>query len=142
MVAEDQELLLGAERSEVYLPALSGKKVGLLINHTSKVGEVHLVDFLINKGVTIEKIFAPEHGFRGTADAGEMVADNIDAKTGIPVVSMYGKNKKPPPEAFAGLDVVIFDIQDVGTRFYTYISSINIIYYILNTISHRDTDSK
>lgn len=125
VVAEDQELLLGAERSEVYLPALSGKKVGLLINHTSMVGEVHLVDFLLNKGVSIEKIFAPEHGFRGTADAGEMVADNIDGKTGIPVVSMYGKNKKPPSEAFTGLDVVIFDIQDVGTRFYTYISSMH-----------------
>jgi len=124
-VTQNQELHLGAERFEVYLPALSGKKVGLLINHTSMVGDEHLVDILLKKEVNIVKIFAPEHGFRGTADAGEMVEDNVDAKTGIPVISMYGKNKKPPAEAFSNLDVVIFDIQDVGTRFYTYISSMH-----------------
>lgn len=122
---DEKELIIGAARTDVYLPNIKGKKVGLLINHTSMVGEVHLVDFLLKKGILIEKIFAPEHGFRGKADAGEKVDDNIDLKTGIPIVSLYGKNRKPTSEMLAGLDVVIFDIQDVGTRFYTYISSMH-----------------
>ena len=122
---DEPELLLGAERTEAYLSTLTGKRVGLLINHTSMIGEVHLVDFLLNHEITIEKIFAPEHGFRGIADAGEHVEDNIDQKTGIPVVSVYGKNKKPSAESMQDLDVVIFDIQDVGVRFYTYISSMH-----------------
>ena len=123
--SDEKALVLGAEQTEEYLPKIKGKKVGLLINHTSMVGDQHLVDFLLSKGIDIEKIFAPEHGFRGKADAGELVADSIDSKTGIPVVSMYGKNKKPSAEAMKGLDVVIFDIQDVGVRFYTYISSMH-----------------
>jgi len=122
---EKKELRLGAERTEIYISKLQGKKVGLLINHTSMVGSEHLVDFLLQRDITIEKIFAPEHGFRGEADAGELVEDNIDQKTGIPVVSVYGINKKPSGESMAGLDVVIFDIQDVGVRFYTYISSMH-----------------
>lgn len=123
--SDGEELIIGAVKTDQYLPSLKDKSVGLLINHTSMVGEVHLVDFLINNGISIEKIFAPEHGFRGKADAGEKIDDNIDAKTGISIVSIYGKNRKPTPEMMDGLDVVVFDIQDVGTRFYTYISSMH-----------------
>ena len=122
---DEKDLTIGAARTEIYLPKIKGKKVGLLINHTSMVGEIHLIDFLLQKGISIEKIFAPEHGFRGKADAGEKIDNEIDPKTGIPVVSIYGKNRKPTSEMLAGLDLVIFDIQDVGTRFYTYISSMH-----------------
>lgn len=122
---DKDELVIGAARINEYLPKIQDKKVGLLINHTSIVGEQHLVDFLLGNGIQIKKIFAPEHGFRGKADAGELVEDNLDPKTGIPVVSLYGKNKKPTAETLAGLDIVIFDIQDVGVRFYTYISSMH-----------------
>ena len=123
--SDQKDLILGAARTDMYLPKINGKKVGLLINHTSIVGEIHLIDFLLQKGISIEKIFAPEHGFRGKADAGEKIDNEIDPKTGIPVVSIYGKNRKPTSEMLAGLDLVIFDIQDVGTRFYTYISSMH-----------------
>lgn len=121
----EKELVLGAERTSAYLSKIKNKRVGLLVNHTSRIGEQHLVDFLLEKGIRVEKIFAPEHGFRGKADAGELVIDNIDPATGIPVISIYGKNKKPSEEAMQGLDIVIFDIQDVGVRFYTYISSMH-----------------
>lgn len=116
---------LGASRTDLYLPEIEDKNVGLLINHTSVLNEKHLVDFLMAQGVQIKAIFAPEHGFRGTADAGEHVKDNVDEKTGIPVVSLYGSNKKPTADQLKELDVVIFDIQDVGVRFYTYISSMH-----------------
>ena len=121
----DQSLLLGAERTSLYLPEIRNKNVGLLVNHTSLTDSIHLVDFLLAQKVDIHRIFAPEHGFRGKADAGELVKDNIDEKTGIPVVSLYGENKKPTPDQLKGLDIVIFDIQDVGVRFYTYISSMH-----------------
>lgn len=121
----DISLQLGANRTELYLSELEGKNIGLLVNHTSVINDVHLVDFLLGENVAIKTIFAPEHGFRGTADAGELVNDNVDEKTGIPVVSLYGSNKKPSAEQLRGLDVVIFDIQDVGVRFYTYISSMH-----------------
>lgn len=122
---KDEKLVLGVERTTAYISRIEGKNVGLLINHTSMIGDTHLVDFLLQKNINIKKIFAPEHGFRGKADAGEKIADNVDAKTGIQVASLYGKNKKPTPEMLESLDVVIFDIQDVGTRFYTYISSMH-----------------
>lgn len=121
----DKELALGAERTTSYISGLEGKNVGLLVNHTTMIGDTHLLDFLLKKNIYIKKIFAPEHGFRGKADAGEKIEDNVDAKTGIPVVSLYGKNKKPNSSMLKGLDIVIFDIQDVGTRFYTYISSMH-----------------
>ncbi len=121
----DEKLALGAERTTAYISGIEGKNVGLLINHTSMIGDTHLVDFLLQKKINIKKIFAPEHGFRGQADAGEKIEDNVDAKTGIQVASLYGKNKKPTSSILKGLDVVIFDIQDVGTRFYTYISSMH-----------------
>ena len=118
----------GAERVDVYLPYLKGKAVAVFANQTSMVKNTHLVDTLLKRGVNIVKIFGPEHGFRGTADAGEHVTDVKDKATGIPVISLYGDHKKPTPEDFKGVDILIFDIQDVGVRFYTYISSLQ--YYL------------
>jgi uncharacterized protein YbbC (DUF1343 family) len=121
------DVLIGAQQLEVLLPKLSGKKVALVVNNTSVIGRTHLTDTLIASGVQIKKIFAPEHGFRGTADAGEHVKDGIDIKTGLPLVSLYGNNKKPTSEQLADVDILIFDIQDVGVRFYTYISTMHYI---------------
>lgn len=117
-------MIVGAEQLDKYVPILKGKKVALLVNQTSIVKKVHLVDTLRSLNINIVKIFAPEHGFRGTADAGEKVKSGIDTKTGIAITSMYGANKKPGKESMVGIDYVIFDIQDVGARFYTYISSL------------------
>src|SRR5215203_581706 len=115
---------VGAERINVYLPLLKGKTVGIFANQTSMVGNTHLVDTLKKSGVNIKVIFGPEHGFRGTADAGEKVGNYIDKQTGIPVVSLYGSKRRPSPEDVKDVDILIFDIQDVGVRFYTYISSL------------------
>lgn len=120
-----ETLVLGADRMDDYLPLLNGKAVGLLVNHTSMVGHSHLVDTLLARGVQVKRIFSPEHGFRGTADAGMKVASEYDATTGLPIVSLYGSRKKPIAEQLADLDWVIFDVQDVGVRFYTYISSLH-----------------
>lgn len=117
-------VITGAQRTEVYLPMLKGKTVGVFANQTSMIGQTHLVDSLIRRGIKVVKIFGPEHGFRGKADAGEHVANSTDAATGIPVVSLYGDHKKPTAADFKGIDVLVFDIQDVGVRFYTYISSL------------------
>lgn len=114
----------GAERMEVYLPYLKNKSVAVFANPTSLVKKTHLVDTLISSGIRVVKIFGPEHGFRGDATAGEHVEDGIDKKTGVPVISLYGKHDKPTPEDFKGVDILIFDIQDIGVRFYTYISSL------------------
>ena len=121
--AHQPEIIPGAERLNVYLPFLKGKKIGLFANQTSMVGNTHLVDTLRKLGVIIGVIFGPEHGFRGTADAGEKVGNYIDDKTGIPVVSLYGSKRRPSPEDIKDIDLLVFDIQDVGTRFYTFISS-------------------
>ena len=115
----------GAECTEAYLPLLKGKSVALVVNHTSVVGSTHLVDTLQKSGVKIVKIFAPEHGFRGEAAAGEHVNSSTDQRTGLPIVSLYGSNRKPTAEQMADVDVVLFDIQDVGARFYTYISTMH-----------------
>jgi uncharacterized protein YbbC (DUF1343 family) len=123
--AQSQQVMPAAERPEVYLPLLKGKKVGLIVNHTSRKGDEHLVDFLLHEEIKISKIFAPEHGFRGDADAGETVESGRDEKTGIEVVSLYGNNKKPSPGQLAGIEILVFDIQDVGVRFYTYISTMH-----------------
>ena len=121
-----QDLKLGADRPELYLPLLEHKNVALLVNQTSVVkSNQHLVDFLLEKNIKIKMVFAPEHGFRGKSDAGEMVKNGIDQKTKLPIISLYGKNKKPTKEALQDIDVIIFDIQDVGARFYTYISSLH-----------------
>jgi uncharacterized protein YbbC (DUF1343 family) len=117
-------ILSGADRMEVYLPLLKGKAVAVYANQTSMVGSMHLVDTLLKCGVNIIKIFAPEHGFRGTADAGEHVSNLTDERTGLPVVSLYGSKQKPSADDLKGADVLLFDIQDVGVRFYTFISSL------------------
>src|SRR4026209_1770169 len=113
-----------AERISEYVPLLKGKRVGVFANQTSTVGHRHLADTLRNLGVDIRIIFGPEHGFRGTADAGEKVGNYIDKETGIQVISLYGAKRKPSAEELEKVDVLVFDIQDVGVRFYTYISSL------------------
>jgi uncharacterized protein YbbC (DUF1343 family) len=118
----------GADNYEKYLPLLKNKKVGIVTNQTGILSnKTHLVDFLLEKKIAVQTIFAPEHGFRGTADAGEHVVDGKDAKTGLPIISLYGDNKKPKPAQLAGIDIMIFDLQDVGARFYTYISSLHYV---------------
>jgi uncharacterized protein YbbC (DUF1343 family) len=112
----------GAEQTEKYLPLVKGKRVAVVANQTSVIGKVSMIDSLKSLGVNIVKIFGPEHGFRGTASAGAVVSDSIDAKTGIQEISLYGKKSKPSKEDLADVDVMIFDIQDVGARFYTYIN--------------------
>lgn len=112
----------GADQTGKYIPYLAGKRVAVLANPTTRIGNRHLVDSLLDRGIRIVKVFGPEHGFRGDADAGASVNDAVDAKTGIPVISLYGKKSKPSKEDLADVDVMIFDVQDVGTRFYTYIN--------------------
>ncbi len=116
---------VGADKTESYFSLLENKKIALLVNHTSYIADRHLADSLIGAGFEIVKIFAPEHGFRGNADAGATIKDGKDTKTGLPIISLYGKNKKPSASNLSGIDIVIFDIQDVGARFYTYISSMH-----------------
>jgi uncharacterized protein YbbC (DUF1343 family) len=117
------KIVTGAERMDLYLPLLKGKRVGIFANNTSVVSNTNLVDTLLKRGVSIKVIFGPEHGFRGTADAGEKVGNYTDEKTGIPVVSLYGSKRRPSAEDLKDVDIMLFDIQDVGARFYTYISS-------------------
>ncbi|WP_460939540.1 exo-beta-N-acetylmuramidase NamZ family protein [Spirosoma humi] len=117
----------GADQMNVYLPALQGKRVGLVVNHTSRVGTSHLVDSLLSRGITVKTIFAPEHGFRGQATDGEEISSGRDPRTGIMITSLYGKNRKPTPQQMDSLDVVVFDIQDVGARFYTYTSTMHYV---------------
>ena len=116
-----------AMQMDDYLTLLQGRRVGVVGNQTSIVGERHLVDTLLSLGIDIRKIYTPEHGFRGTADAGAKVNSGKDEKTGIPIVSLYGKNKKPTPEMLQGIDIILFDLQDVGVRFYTYISTMSYV---------------
>jgi uncharacterized protein YbbC (DUF1343 family) len=120
----DSKIIPAAERLDAYLPLLKNKRVAVFANNTSMVQNVHLVDTLSRSGVDIKKIFAPEHGFRGTADAGEKVSNSKDPATGIAIVSLYGKKRKPNADDLADVDVIVFDIQDVGVRFFTYISSL------------------
>lgn len=121
------QVVVGAARLDAYLPLLRDKKVGLVVNHTSLVDSTHLVDTLLQLGVAVKTIFAPEHGFRGEADAGAYVNDGRDAKTGLPIISLYGNHRKPAANDLAGLDIIVFDIQDVGVRFYTYISTMSYV---------------
>ena len=122
------EIKTGADNYNVYLPILKNKKVGVVTNQSGILSrKIHLVDFLLDEKINIQKILAPEHGFRGTADAGELIKDGKDTKTGLPIISLYGDNKKPKPEQLAGIDVLVFDLQDVGARFYTYISSLHYV---------------
>ena len=122
-----QDLQLGAERTSLYLPILKEKNIAIVGNQTSMINNTHLVDSLINLNINIVKIFTPEHGFRGSGDAGEIINNELDEKTGLPIISIYGKNKKPSVKQLEGIDIIVFDIQDVGVRFYTYISSLHYI---------------
>jgi len=124
LAQSSEPVIPGAERISVYLPMLKGRSVGIFANQTSMVGNTHLVDTLRSLGVNVKVIFGPEHGFRGTADAGEKVGNYTDSKTGIPVVSLYGAKRRPSAEDVKDVDILIFDIQDVGVRFYTFISSL------------------
>ena len=128
------QIRTGAERTELYLPLLEGKRVSLVVNQTSLIGHTHLLDSLLARGIQVVRLFAPEHGLRGEADAGATVKDGKDIRTGIPILSLYGKNKKPQPEQLQGTDFVVFDIQDVGARFYTYIST---LYYVMQACAEN-----
>lgn len=126
-ITYDDDIVVGAERIDSYINIIKGKRIAIVGNQTSMVAQTHLVDTLLSLGVDIKKVFAPEHGFRGHADAGAWIKDGRDSKTNLPVVSMYGRNKKPSSEALSDVDIIIFDIQDVGARFYTYISSMHYV---------------
>ncbi|WP_432410178.1 exo-beta-N-acetylmuramidase NamZ family protein [Rasiella sp. SM2506] len=140
----NNNIITGAEQPGVYFPLLNNKKVGVVANQTSviienlatfeegqpgnnKIIKTHIVDYMSTNAITITKVFAPEHGFRGTADAGEVVKDGIDTQTGLPIISLYGNNKKPSKAQLEGIDIMVFDIQDVGARFYTYISTLHYV---------------
>jgi len=134
--AQVKHLQVGAERTDVYLPKLKNKRVAIFANNTSAVNGTHLVDILVSNKVNVVKIMTPEHGFRGDVPDGDTVNDSVDEKTGIRIVSIYGdKNKKPTPEHLADVDVVVFDVQDVGARFYTYISS---LHYLMESCSENN----
>lgn len=133
------QLITGAENSKEYLPLLKNKRIGVVTNQTgiilrptsqnvgNKLDTIHLIDFLLENKISVKRIFVPEHGFRGKADAGEKINDDIDKKTGLPIISLYGKNKKPSAEHLKNIDLLVFDLQDVGVRFYTYISTLHYI---------------
>ena len=131
----EAQLRLGAEQTQLYLPMLEAQKVAVVGNQTSLIGDTHLVDSLLSLCVEVVKVFSPEHGFRGTADAGAKVLDGIDERTGLPIISLYGKNKKPFPEQLEDVDVILFDIQDVGARFYTYIST---LHYVMEAAAENE----
>ena len=130
-----QKLVLGAERIDKILKTIDNKNIAIVGNQTSVVNQVHLVDTLISLNQKIISVFSPEHGFRGVEDAGAKVDNEIDKKTGLPIISLYGKNKKPTSEQLRGIDIIIFDIQDVGARFYTYIST---LHYVLEACSEEN----
>jgi uncharacterized protein YbbC (DUF1343 family) len=125
----------GAEQPSIYLPLLAGKRVGLAGNHTSVNGKLHLLDFLLQEKINVTMVFAPEHGFRGDASPGEKIQDGKDSKTSVSIVSLYGKNLKPSPEVMKNLDIMVFDIQDVGCRFYTFLST---LYYVIEACAENN----
>ena len=127
----------GADRLEELFPLLENKRISLVVNQTSLVQNVHLLDTLYNKGMHITQVFAPEHGFRGDADAGEFIKNGKDYRTQVPIISLYGKNKKPQPSQLQQTDIVIFDIQDVGARFYTYIST---MFYVMQACAENNKE--
>ena len=140
---QEKQIIVAANRTEKYIPLLVGKRVGIVTNpsglifksypHTAKES-THIVDSLLKRAINVTKVFSPEHGFRGDADAGEKVKDGTDPKTGLPIISLHGKNKKPTQEQLEDLDVILFDIQDVGVRFYTYISTLT---YVLEAAAEK-----
>ncbi|MEQ8625651.1 MAG: DUF1343 domain-containing protein [Vicingaceae bacterium] len=134
-IQEEKEIVVGDLQTERYLPQLKNKIVGVVANHTAILGSTHLVDSLLSLGINVKLVFSPEHGFRGSADAGEKVNNQTDAKTGLPIISLYGDNKKPTAAQLRGIDVLLFDIQDVGARFYTYIST---LHYVMEAAAEQD----
>lgn len=137
---EKGDLVIGAERFDKLKTLLEDKRIGLVVNQTSILNneiQTHLLDALLENGFQVKVVFAPEHGFRGIADAGEIVKDSKDIKTGIPIVSIYGKQKAPTAEQMADIDAVVFDIQDVGARFYTYIST---MHYVMEACAENDKE--
>ena len=120
-------LEVGAEQVQTYLPLIKDKRVALVVNQSAQIKEQHLLDVLLEKRIDVKKVFSPEHGFRGNQDAGAKINDQVDSKTGLPIISLYGKSKKPKLTDLADVDVIIFDIQDVGVRFYTYISTMHYV---------------
>jgi len=133
------KILPGAVDQDLYIPILNGKKIGVVAHQASLIpknnGTQHLIDFLIENKINIHCIFAPEHGFRGTADAGEKINDNKDSITGLQIISLYGKNKKPTKEQLNGIEILIFDLQDVGVRFFTYLST---LHYVMEACAEND----
>lgn len=134
-ISFSQKIQTGAEQTKEYFPLLKDKKIAVVANQTSIIGNVHLVDSLFASGIKIKCVFAPEHGFRGEAEAGEHVVDSKDKKTGLPIVSLYGAHKKPDQKDLSGVDIVVFDIQDVGARFYTYISTLQ---YVMEACTEKN----
>ena len=135
---KEKDFKTGAENYTTYLPLLANKRIGIVTNPTGIVAnKKHLVDFLLEKQINLQKIYAPEHGFRGIADAGELIKDGKDSKTNLPIISLYGNNKKPKPEQLADIDVMLFDIQDVGARFYTYIST---LHYVMEACAENNIE--
>jgi len=121
------KVIVGAKQTNLYIPILKNKNVAIIVNQSSVIDNTHLIDSLLSVNIKIKKIFCPEHGFRGVADAGKLINNNIDTKTGLPIISLYGKHKKPTKEDLKDIDIIIFDIQDVGVRFYTYISTLHYV---------------
>lgn len=139
----ESKIIVGAENSAAYLHLLDGKNVGILTNQTgvirsnleNDIYDISIVDYLLNQNIRVKKIYAPEHGFRGTADAGELIKDGKDVKTGLPIISLYGNSKKPSEKQLEGIDIMLFDLQDVGARFYTYISS---LHYLMEACAEQN----
>lgn len=133
--AQNEKIIVGAEQTSLFVPILLHKNIAIVANHSSTIGTVHLVDSLKNLKIKIKKIFCPEHGFRGEGDAGEFISNHNDKKSGLPVISLYGSHKKPTVKDLKGIDVVIFDMQDVGVRFYTYIST---MHYVMEACAEQN----
>jgi len=131
-----QEIVPAAHRVQEYIPLLQNKSIGVVANHTSLIEDTHIVDSLLNMNVDIKYIFSPEHGFRGNEDAGKLILNSTDSITGLPVISLYGKQKKPAGNYFEHIDFMLFDLQDVGFRFYTYIST---LHYVMEACAENDT---
>lgn len=137
LLRDGNGIIVAAQRTEAYLPMLEGKRVAVVGNQTSLIKQTHLVDSLLSLKVNLIRVFSPEHGFRGLADAGAKVENETDSKTGLPIISLYGKNKKPTSEQLKGLDLILFDLQDVGVRFYTYIST---LHYVMEAAAENNVE--
>ena len=134
---DQSAIITGANQTEKYLPYLKGKRIGLVANQTSIIGDKSSVDSLLSLGIKIVKVFGPEHGFRGNANNGAGVANEVDAKTGIPIISLYGRNEKPTTAQLENIDLMVFDIQDVGCRYYT---NINTLQYVMEACAENNKE--